>query len=80
MRISTNPADPGYLGKGSQARYRIFLDGEELYDVLTADDAAGEVVCYVKREDGSYEGDPQRPGRALLETRRGRVTIVKAPA
>lgn len=81
MRISTHPADPGYLGKGSQAVYRVFLDGEEISDrVQTADDAEGMAVCYVLREDGSQEGDPQRPGRALTEIRRGRVTIVKMPA
>lgn len=80
MRVSTDPKDPGFVGRESAAIYRVFLDGEELFKVLSADDEAGEVVVYVMNPDGRMAMNPTRPGRAMTEVRRGRVLIVPSPA
>jgi hypothetical protein len=75
MRVSTNPKDPGFVGRDTPAIYRIFLDGEEVLDVITADSDTGEVITYVKLPDGRYEADA-RTGRFKTQVTKGRVLIV----
>lgn len=88
MRISIDPKDPGYPAYQRDRHDGImpvvFLDGERMEGVVTADDGTGEVVVLVYDEIGSgprlhrrLVADPDDRGRPLLETRRGRVRIVR---
>ena len=73
MRISVDPADPGYV-QGSSI-YQVYLDGRQLKDCVTADEERGNLICY-KHENGkpviNKAGD-----EFVLETLQGKVEIAK---
>lgn len=70
MKISADPKNPAYSPISLNAK--VFLYGVELKNCVTADDEAGEVVCY-RMIDGhliiSADGNPE------TEILRGRVEI-----
>lgn len=79
MRISVDTDDPGYInylnlyarGEGIE----IFLDGERMDGVVTADDEIGVIVRYKRDGEGHYQVDEFR-GEAVKEDVFGDVKIV----
>ena len=71
MRISMDKADRGYntlIGP----RAKIFLDGEEVKNCVTADEELGLVICYLVEENKLIT----RGGRFVMIERHGAVRIV----
>lgn len=75
MRISALEDDPGYLPVGDYRRTsaKIYLDGEELREVITADDEEGIVTVPRYDANGSIVADSC--GNVILDKRRGKVRI-----
>jgi hypothetical protein len=81
MRISIDARDPGFRAY-AEARdqgiaFNVTLDGKRLGPVHTADDLTGEVIVPARDRSGHLMFDPRQPRQTLLETRRGRVRIVR---
>jgi hypothetical protein len=73
MRLSIVKTDPGY----SEANYnaRVFFNGEEAANVLTADDETGEIVEYMLDEDGNLMRNES--GDSILTRQRfGKVRFI----
>ena len=71
MRISMDEKDSAYDPyKATNAK--VYLDGEELKDCLTADEEAGECIC--------FDLDAVMPSSEKIPTivRRGKVEIILA--
>jgi hypothetical protein len=75
MRVSANETDPGYVA--DRQFFRIFLNGDGLRGVMTADDDQGfvEVVCHDDHGRVAYTTD------GLIQTKilRGKVRIFRKP-
>lgn len=56
MRISCDTLDPGYLewNKIGRLAARVYLDGVEMRDVITADEEAGMVIRYRRNTKGLF--------------------------
>lgn len=74
MRISCDPNDPGYIEWNSVGRLnaRVFLNGTEIRDVITADEEAGMLVHYVRGESGNLL---IRNGVVIRKTLYGKVEL-----
>ena len=73
MRVSIYPTDPGFANFRGFGRHRVFLNGIEAQDVVTADEELGEVLRLARDEHGSLITD----GDELIhEIVRGKVEIV----
>ena len=81
MRISIDARDPGFRAYAEACdqgiTFNVTLDGERVRSVHTADDLTGEVIVPARDAGGHIMRDPRQPGEILLETRRGRVRIVR---
>jgi hypothetical protein len=81
MRLSTDKGDAGFPAFAALVadgkRVTVMLDGVEMSDVETCDDAAGEIVRFAKDENGDLRLNETRD-EILRETLRGVVTIVIA--
>lgn len=67
MRLSADKNDPGY-GPG-YINAKVFLDGVELKDCVTADEEKGECLCFLPEAGGTM---------STTEIRRGKVEIILA--
>lgn len=77
MRLSYDEDDPGYVDPNSAGGRlingtRVYLDGEEVQHVLTADDVEGYVESLMMDDSGSLV---LRHGAALVQKRKGQVRI-----
>lgn len=72
MRISVDEKDPGFANFRGHAT-KVLLDGVEVHDCITADEEAGECLCYKDDENGKpvLDGD-----EIATEIRRGKVQII----
>lgn len=75
MRISVDPDDPGYgnwlkVEPDKRSKIVITLNGEELVDVFTADEALGLVVVPMRNPGFMVEDN-----KVTRVTRRGKVSI-----
>lgn len=54
MRISCEEDDPGYLDCHNIVRVtaKVYLDGVEIRDVVTADEEEGMLVRYCRKDNG----------------------------
>ncbi|ACL61434.1 hypothetical protein [Methylobacterium nodulans] len=81
MRISIDARDPGFRtyaeARDQGITFNVTLDGERVRSVHTADDLTGEVIVPARDAGGHLMFDPCQPSKTLLETRRGRVRIVR---
>ncbi len=57
MRVSADPQDPGYSPGLTGRGVKVFLDGVEQHQVVTADDELGLVVMYDVDENGQVKMD-----------------------
>ena len=76
MRVSVEKGDPGEAAFGALPEphgVRIFLDGKEVTDAVTADDEIGMVRALRKDADGHLVMDG---GEVAIETLHGKVGIV----
>jgi hypothetical protein len=74
MRVSVIEGDRGY-DPTAAASWRVFLDGKQLRNCVTADEELGEVLCEVWDE----RGQPVTAyGEILHETLTGAVRLEKA--
>ena len=73
MRISVDPDDPGYEHYPAFLGASISVDGVVVLDVVTADDSAGEVICFPRSKSGNFilSGD-----EILRCLKTGRVEII----
>jgi hypothetical protein len=62
MRVSTDKMDFGYVPDAYN--YRVFLDGVELLNCVTADEELGEAHCFEEPHRVDKDGTP-----ALTELR-----------
>lgn len=69
MRISTDKNDPGYNWVASRCHVRF--NGQLLRSVVTADEEAGMVQVY-RKKDGATE---IRDGKAMTKVMHGEVVI-----
>ncbi len=53
MRLSILDHDPDY--SPDAVLYRVYLDGEEIQGVVTADEEKGYVVRYITDEEGNVQ-------------------------
>ena len=76
MRVSASKDDRAYYGvTGVEiTKVRIFLDGEQVFGAITADEESGEVLRYRRKPDGKIACDASN--MPLTETVRGTVKIV----
>lgn len=72
MRVSIIKSDPGHRWNASS--YHVKLNGEEVKNVLTADEEKGLIVRYVLNEDGKPKIAPDGQ-HYLLETVEGKVEV-----
>lgn len=73
MRISADRNDPSF--NELYLKSKVMLDGVEIRNCITADDEAGECVCFVTDADGRLP-PPDAKGNALTEVNRGVVKIM----
>ncbi len=74
MRVSVDKDDPGYKNFPTHRLCKVYLDGAELKNCITADEEEGEVLCYVEDENGELVLTDD--GEAVkTEIRHGAVTI-----
>lgn len=76
MRLSLQPNDRGtlvYEAMGTP-RMRVFLDGVEQMDVVTADTDLGVIYKHVLTEEGKLAVDYAK-GRVLTECHMGKVEV-----
>jgi hypothetical protein len=75
MRVSADPIDAGY--RVDFASFDVTLDGQSMRYVVTADAAAGEVICV----DLDADGRPIcRDGSVQLKKMHGRVELSRRSA
>ena len=72
MRISTDKDDPGF--HPNPFGTKVWLDGEEVRECITADDELGMVVCHELDENG-YPFIRPGTGLIALKTLFGEVRI-----
>lgn len=72
MRLSVDPNDRGFAPAAIGAR--VFLDGVEVQDVVTADEELGEVIVLERNEAGEFFLDLELD-EAKRATRNGVVRI-----
>jgi len=74
MRISCDRDDPGYVEyvKLRPIVPRVFLDGVEIKEVITADEEAGMLIRYLRGMDGLIRVEK---GIAVREVLYGRVEL-----
>lgn len=53
MRISVNSSDPGYRPWAMFCK--VYLNGEEVKNFVTADEEKGVVHCYTVDKDGRFQ-------------------------
>lgn len=75
MRLSAIETDPGYLPSGDyrRANAKIYLDGVEQANVVTADEDEGLVVAPLLDDHGHIIAD--QSGNYRMDERRGSVRI-----
>lgn len=80
MRVSTDKSDPGYpLFMRTQQEgvlLKVYLDGQEIDEVETADEEEGVLVRYCTGENGELLLTPSRE-EIERETLQGRVEVRK---
>lgn len=80
MRLSADESDSGYSKWWSLGHRRhyvdVFLDGDLIQGVVTADDVEGLAVVYAHDHDGRVV---PIDGKPLKRTLRGKVKIVVPP-
>lgn len=76
MRLSIDRADPGFRPEvlRHQETYDVFLDGDLVEGVVTADEEEGHVIAYARDDEGTFR---HRDGELLRIVRRGDVRIVR---
>ncbi|WP_157266523.1 hypothetical protein [Azohydromonas aeria] len=74
MRLSVDPEDPDFLDGCNHMGVRVFLDGTERSEVVTADEERGLLVRYVTDERGKLVLNAART-EPLRETLHGAVAI-----
>lgn len=74
MRISADPQDAGYVNYRQFHRARVFLDGAEVFYVLTADEEEGVIVRYKRDPAGQFMFDKSGL-RVARERCRGTVRV-----
>lgn len=74
MRVSIHITDPGYANFRGFGRHRVFLNGIEAEEVVTADEELGEIVRVARDEHGALIATDG--GDFIHETVRGKVEIV----
>jgi hypothetical protein len=75
MRVSADPTDAGY--RADFASFDVILDSQSMRYVVTADDAAGEVICV----DLDALGQPlYGDGSVQLKKMHGRVELIRRSA
>lgn len=52
MRLSVDPADPGFHPAGKERGVIVLLDGDPMRHVITADEERGYVICHVHDDAG----------------------------
>lgn len=74
MRVSVWPADAGYKNYRQWMGCKVYVDGELVERVFTADTDLGEVICAKVDERGAVviEGD-----QIAEQVIRGRVKLIK---
>lgn len=72
MRISIDRYDPGYCNFRDYGAHRVFLNGVEQLEVVTADDELGEIIRLARDEHGVLIVERQH---VLFELVRGKVRI-----
>lgn len=73
MRLSIDPNDPGYT-KGLCGGIKVFLDGIERCNVVTADEEKRLIVVHPLDERGRLQLDREK-GEVVRETLHGDVRI-----
>lgn len=80
MRISLDEADPGYTRwiecVHNNEVVAVMLDGKLIDGVFMADDVIGEILCYIKDDEGGWRRDDEN---FLSERRHGKVEIIIEP-
>jgi len=80
MRLSVERDDVGFYPHAHDLRrVSVTVDGDEIKDVVTADEEAGFVLTRARNEAGHMFVDPERPDRAATKEVRG-VVVINAPA
>lgn len=74
MRISADPNDPGFANFKQGRPVKIYLNGDLVGHVITADDVTGEIVRMVTGPGGAYIKDPSGT-QMMQEVLRGIVHI-----
>lgn len=78
MRISVNTNDPGNANFNQIGLVKVFLDGKEVENVITADEEQGFVIRVWLDENGKEFID-KATGTLQLENLHGVVTIEPIP-
>jgi hypothetical protein len=66
MRISADHDDPGHTNYDPDKSYKVFFDGVQWVNVITADEATGYMAVIATLPDGQLE----------IQEHFGKVTIV----
>jgi hypothetical protein len=75
MRVSVDDDDPGYRPDASTGRYAVYLNGERMAKVVTADEEEGMLVRLKMDRNGFPVVLPDRSA-VERETLHGSVVIV----
>lgn len=72
MRISVREDDPGYLPQEQRRSYEVYLNGVQLFGVITADEGADTILRHKRDDHGRLVEDG---GFLIEEVVKGRVEI-----
>lgn len=77
MRISVSPNDPGRAAydemREAGKTMKVYLDGNEVFDVITADEEQGYVISNRTNPNGTLFMDPE--GSLVQDVERGNVEV-----